>query len=395
MTQTVERRAPSRPQPPVRRSGASILAPGATAAAWAVGAGLVAFAVPVLLAWAADSRSGSGATAAARTAGQFWLLAHGASLSIPRGVIALVPLGLTAVPLTLLHRAGRHSARTAEIRAVTPGVRLVLAVAVPYALAAALLTAVFATRSVAPNPVRALLGAFVVAVLGAGSGVVREAGLLRALRPFPVRARRLACGTGVAVGTLLAGGSALVTVALAVHGDRASSLSGASAPGLAGGVALLLLGVLLVPNAAIWGLSWLVGPGFAVGIGTTVAPLGTSLGAVPAFPLLAALPGGEAPLWAALAGGVVPLVAGVLAGLIVVRRLPATSSWLTAAGEAAYVGPSAGLACAALALLSGGSLGGGRLTQVGPSPWKVGVAVALEIAVPAAMTAAVAVRRRA
>jgi len=53
-----------------------------------------------------------------------------------------------------------------------------------------------------------------------------------------------------------------------------------------------------------------------------------------------------------------------------------------------------GALVAALCALSGGPLGGGRLTAVGPSPWKVGLAVVLEVAIPAAATAAVVVRRR-
>ena len=52
-----------------------------------------------------------------------------------------------------------------------------------------------------------------------------------------------------------------------------------------------------------------------------------------------------------------------------------------------------GLVLAALAWCSGGPLGGGRLTDVGPTPWAVGLAVALEVGLPAAAVAAV-VRRR-
>jgi hypothetical protein len=48
---------------------------------------------------------------------------------------------------------------------------------------------------------------------------------------------------------------------------------------------------------------------------------------------------------------------------------------------------------ALLAWLSGGPLGGGRLSEVGPSWWQVGLAVTLEVGVAAAAAAAV-VRRR-
>lgn len=393
MTLTVERRPTTRQRARVRPSMANVLARGGTAAAWAVGAGLVAFAVPVLLAWATDSRSGSGAAAATRTAGQLWLLAHGGKLAIPGGLVGLTPLGLTAVPLVLLHRAGRHGARTVDLAGLGQVSQLVGAIAFPYAVAAAALTAVTATTSVRPEAGSALLGAFVVAVLGAGSGVLREAGLMTSVRRLPARALRLAAGAAVGTVVLLAGGAALVGLSLAVHAGRATSLASASDPGIVGGLALLVTGVVLVPNAAVWGASWLAGPGFAVGVGTAVGPWGTSLGPVPALPLLAALPGGDLPIWVGAFGLLIPAAAGVLAGVLVSRRLT-TVSLPTAALEAAAVGPCVGVICAVLAYLSGGPLGAGRLTQLGPSPWKLALAVTVEVAVPAALTAALAVRRR-
>jgi hypothetical protein len=392
MTQTVERRPLNRPQAPAPRAAPRALVPGLTAAAWAAGAGLVAIAVPVLLAWATDSRSGSGAAAATRTAGQLWLLAQGTPLTTPGGVVGLTPLGLMLLPLLLLHRAGRHATRTVGHPRPREAWQLVLAVAAPYALLAAVVAAVCATETIRPDPARALLGGLAVAAVGAGTGVLREAHLLGLAERFPARVRWLASGTAAAVGVLLAGGAMLAGVSLALHASRATSLASATDPGLVGGVALLLLGVLLVPNAAIWGTSWLAGPGFAVGVGTAVGPFGTTLGPVPAFPLLAGLPDGPAPVWLGVAVLTVPLSAGVLAGLLVARRL--TCSWALAAAEASAVGPCVGLAIAALAGISGGPLGAHRLAAVGPSPWKVGLAVALEIALPAAVTAAAVVRNR-
>lgn len=393
MTSTTERRPLSRPTPPVRRTAPRVLVPGLTAAGWAAGAGLVALAVPVLMAWAADARSGSGAVAASELVGQLWLLAHFASLHVPGGTVGLVPLGLVALPLLLLHRAGRHAARTEPVALPRDAALLVLAVAAPYALLAAVLAPLSSSSSVAADPVRALLGALVVGTVGAGSGVLREAGLLRSLTALPERVRRLARAALAAGAVLVAGGALLAGLGLAVHASRATSLARASSPGLVGGVALLLLGLLLLPNAAMWGVSFLSGPGFAVGTGTGVGPLGTDLGAVPAFPLLAALPAGDVPVWLALLGLLVPLGAGVAGGLLVARRLR-TSSLATAAGEGALLGPVVAVPVALLAALSGGPLGGGRLAAVGPSAWQVGLAVAVEVAVPAALTCLVVARRR-
>ena len=105
--------------------------------------------VPVLLTWAADSRSGAGAGEATRTAGQLWLVAHGTTMQVPGGALGLTPLGLVLIPLALLHRAGRHAARTASVSRVRPAIGLTAAVTFPYAVAAGFLTALCITGAFA------------------------------------------------------------------------------------------------------------------------------------------------------------------------------------------------------------------------------------------------------
>lgn len=386
MTSTLERpalRAPVRRKQPER----SPLGPGLLAAGWAAGAGLVTLGIPVLLAWATDSRSGSGAAAATRAIGQLWLLAHGTSMSVPGGVVGLTPLGLTLLPLVLLHRAGRHGARSLDVRTVPQAVRLVVAVAFPYAVGCAVVAALSATEQVRPAPVQAMVGGLAVAAVGATSGVLHEGGLLGvAAGLLPARVRDLVRGTVAATALLLAAGSLLAGFSFVHHAARASSLAAASDPGLMGGIALLALGLLCVPNAALWGSAWLAGPGFAVGAGTAVGPFGTTLGAVPALPLFAALPSGPAPVWLGLVCLAVPVAAGVLGGCIVARRLSCPPG--RAALEGLALGPCAGLAMAGAAWLSGGPLGGGRLVEVGPSWWQVGLAVMAEVGTGAAAAAA-------
>lgn len=392
MTTTTERRPLSRSVPP-RRPAPSPLVPGATAAVWALGAGLVALAVPVLLVWATDSRSGAGAAEAARAVARVWLAAHGVSVHVPGGTLGLTPLGLLVLPLALLWRAGRHAARSTGTTAPRDLARLTSALAAVYGVGAAVVSAIGAGGGVRPAPVQALLAGCLTAALGAGAGGLREAGCGRALveRLHP-RVRGLSVGTAAALGVLLAGGALLAGGSLVVHASRAVALARGTDPGVVGGLALLLLGVVLVPNAAVCGLAWLTGPGFAVGLGTAVGPFTTRLGAVPAVPLLAALPSGPPPTWLAVVALAVPVLAGAVAGLVVVPRL-AVRGW-RAAGEAALLGPCVGVTVAVLAWLAGGPVGGGRLAVVGPSPWRVGLAAALEVAAGAAAATAVLVRRR-
>ena len=395
MTDTLSRPARTTASRPPSPTGAPRrpLEAGVTGAVWAVCAGLVAVALPVLLVWAADARSGSGAAAALRAVGQVWLVAHGVGLTVPGGHLGLAPLGLLALPGALLLRAGAHGARECRVNRLTDAALLALAIAVPYAVLSAVVAAASATASVRPVAWQGLLCGSVVGGLGGFAGAVRGAGLGAAMLPaLPARAARLVIGTAGALAVLLGAGAVLTGGALIAHLGRAGDLAAATAPGRVGGVALVLLGLVMVPNAAVWGASWLAGPGFHVGVGTAVGPYGTTLGPVPSFPLLAALPG-PVPVWVGLLGAVVVVAAGALAGCLVVRRLD-SPSWSVACREAAFVGPCAGAVAALAGWLSGGPVGGARLTDVGPSPWQLGLAVALEVAVGAAAAAAVSCRLR-
>ena len=389
MSQTVERRPVHRPVSPARGGPASPLVPGLTAAGWAVGAGLIVVAFPVLLAWATDSRSGAGAAQALRTAGQLWLVANGGSV----GAFGLVPLGLLALPLALLARAGGHGARTQPPADLRAGLLLLVAVALPYAVTAAVVAGLCASPSATPSPVRVLGTALLVGLAGTAVGIARQSRLHRtALALLPARVRTLARATTVALLALLGAGALLAASTLGVHGSRATALARSADPGLVGGLALLLMGLAVLPNLAVWGASWLVGPGFSVGVGTGVGPFGVVLGRVPALPVLAGLPTAAPPPWVWALALLVPVAAGCLAGLLLARRTQGGVGRV--ACETLLVLPAAGIGAALLALLSGGPLGPGRLAAVGPSPWQVGLATALEIGLPAVAVAALVAWRR-
>jgi hypothetical protein len=178
---------------------------------------------------------------------------------------------------------------------------------------------------------------------------------------------------------------------------------GALSPGPVGAALLLLAALAYLPNAVIWAMAYVIGPGFAFGVGTVVAPTGSVIGPLPVFPMLAALPatppgphaGGAGP--GALALLAIPYLAGAVGGLLTVRTAPsptieAAPLWGLASGAIA------GCVTGTLALFSGGPLGTGRLATVGPSAWQVGLVVMLEIGVAAAITAGIAnwllIRRR-
>jgi hypothetical protein len=152
-----------------------------------------------------------------------------------------------------------------------------------------------------------------------------------------------------------------------------------------GGVALTIAQILFLPNLVIWAAAWLVGPGFAIGSGSAVSPLGTSLGPIPSIPVLGALPQGDFAF--SFIGLLVPILAGFLVGTLLAGsladRIRSTGrlAWMLGAGLGA--GVVGGGILGILTWASSGAIGPGRLQTVGPDPLLVGLLAALELGVSA------------
>ncbi|MFT4285488.1 MAG: DUF6350 family protein [Protaetiibacter sp.] len=150
-----------------------------------------------------------------------------------------------------------------------------------------------------------------------------------------------------------------------------------------GGVVMTAGQFAFIPNVVIWVASWFAGPGFALGVGSQVSPLGTTVGPLPAIPILGALPSGE--LAFGFVGLAVPVVAAFLAGVAVrpalVRTIGDGSRLAWSALVAVAGGAAGGLLLGLLAAASAGGLGPGRFSRLGPDPLAVGLAAALEFAI--------------
>ncbi|HEX6148400.1 DUF6350 family protein, partial [Nocardioides sp.] len=126
-----------------------------------------------------------------------------------------------------------------------------------------------------------------------------------------------------------------------------------------------VLALLVLPNATLFAAAYLLGPGFTVGAQTLVSPTLVVTGALPAFPLLAALPdSGPVPGWAPGLIAVPPLAAAV-AAMLAQRRRP-TVRWEEGALRGCAGGVLAGVVLGALASIAGGAVGPGRMRFVEP-----------------------------
>lgn len=364
---------------------------GALAAVWAGALGLAAIASPVLLAYLLapheDTHGLPGVSVGDVLRGGVlaWLAAQHATMHTSAGSLSMLPLGLLAIPAVALYRSGRWAGR-ASVEAVPAAVAATATMAAAYTAAVCVVTSLVSDKTLGVGMGSVAIGAALLSVIAGGLGVVGGGQLWsELLRRAPESVPPVVRGALAGLATLICGGALLLLASMVDHFGRVLDLSRALNPGTSGGAVLLLLGAACIPTGVVWAAAYAVGPGFAVGIGTSVAPAGIALGPVPAFPVLGALPAtGPAPTASLVALGV-PLLAGLVIGLMAARR-PASTAARTVA-EAAAGGVLAGLALGVLAWLSSGSLGAVRMSELGPDGVRVGAVAALELGVVAAAVA--------
>ena len=393
-----------------------VIAMSALEAAMAVAIGLAIPLLPLTLMWVTRFESGLGWDVYWRASADIWLLGHGVDvvvkldpiLASSLGVagadapffVSLAPLAFALITVLLGVRLGR--------RAVEAGTSYVgPAAGISTFFGLAILIVLSADHpSVSPSLAQsAILPGVIFAigvVVGARGEIGRSGGraekVQRALttwvKGLPAHFRAVATlsftGGGIATAALIAVSGVALTVALVGNFATIISLYEGLQGGVVGSAAITAIELLYMPTFVVWVAAWLVGPGFAIGTGSAVTPLGSSLGPLPSFPIFGALP--PAQLAYGFIGLVIPIAVGFLAGYAVRGRAIATYSFaderqvrrmlsMTPFGIAL----SGGLLLGTLAWLASGSIGPGRLVDVGPNFWVLGGVFALELLVASAL----------
>jgi hypothetical protein len=392
--------------------------------------------VPLTIAWMMQFAGGAGWTVFWRAACDIWLLGQGIDVTITMSPTVAAQFGLsglTVFPITVAVlgfalltaglgvRMGRRALASSH-----PLIATVVGTVV-FAVLSALLTLSAHAGIAVPSLLQGSTLPALVFLLGIGAGLAWEAMREHENAPQPPRAAvltRISAATravlaagvrgGVAASALVLAASAVwLAVLVVVHYGRVVSLYDGLQPGALGSFALTLGQLAVLPNAVIWTASWLAGPGFALGTGSTVNTLQTTVGPLPSVPLLGVLPGGDPGF--GLVAVLLPVLCGVAAGMLTRRRLdrmredapaaragrfgrtgivPESMEW-TGGRLALVTLLSAVLAGAALGLLawwSAGAMGPGRLQHTGPNGFLVAGAIAAEVLVGCAI--GIAVRRR-
>ncbi|MFZ4123584.1 MAG: DUF6350 family protein [Candidatus Planktophila sp.] len=141
-------------------------------------------------------------------------------------------------------------------------------------------------------------------------------------------------------------------------------------PGIFGGVLLLLINILYLPNAAVSAMAYLSGTGFGVGANTLVSPLEHTVAQIPALPILGALPSTEQPQF------LFSIFFFVMAGALL-------ASWTVSLSTRVLL-QSYFVSLASIFLLtyfSSGSLLTQEMSTVGPSLWKFPLSVAIQMGI--------------
>jgi hypothetical protein len=398
----------------MNRLGTALLA--AIEAVVTVGVGLGIALVPLTLLWGFEYGLQIDWDVFWKATGSVWLVGHGVDVSFLLGSalakssgvsgatdpihVTLAALGFAIVTAWVAGRAGR---RFAETEHRTTGLLVGTGVVAALGLAVAL-----SSRSAATDPsvwqaivLPALwfgIPAFVTSEvcrrrrgLSADPVTQRVLDLLdrvpsvwRAVAAFGLRAGTAATAAVVAV--------AGIVVAFLLFGSFAEviSLYERSHAGVVGGIALTVGQLAFLPDFVGWATSWLVGPGFAIGTGSSVSPIGTTLGPIPGIPVFGALPASGHTF--GLVWVLVPVIAGFAVGGLLRPRLVQALGTANSALRRALGGVAAGLAAGVLtgmiAWVTSGSFGPGRLADVGPHALVVGAFAALEVGVPAVVALA-------
>lgn len=381
-----------------------------------VGVGVGIPLVPLTVLWAVQYGFAVDWIVFWRASADIWLLGHGADMQVTLDSVlaasvgatetafpvTIAPLGFALLTVMLALRAGR---RVGETRYRTLGALAALAT---FVLLSTVITLTALYPLARPSIAQGIALPSVVFAVGFILGLLRTeraegddtgSSLRDWIADWPAPHRALARtalqGGAAATAAIVAVSGVLVALVIALNYGEVIALYERTHAGVVGGFALTLGQLAFMPNLVVYVASWLVGPGFAIGTGSSVSPLSTVLGPVPSIPVLGAIPTGE--LSFGFLGLLVPVVCGFLVGALLYQRLAPELDvdyrvrWIVGSGLG--IGVAGGLMLGVLAWVSGGAAGPGRLAQVGPDALAVGAFAALEIGV-AAVAGLLAASRR-
>ncbi len=352
---------------------------------------------PLTLVWLLEGDGSLPWLIAPQLAAYVWLLAHGVNLDIAAGelvgieftdfTITAMPLGFTLLIALLTIRVGHRLSAAPSIWPGWVGGALSYgAIGFGVSAMANQPGATYEQWQAVVFPAVMFTGLLFIASIfgprfelfrGANGPEAPERVALRALAKRLIDALHWSIATvlspaaraGFAVVALLLATSALsMGLALSFGWLEVIRLYEGIRVSMLGGLMLTLGQLAVLPNLVVYGMSWISGVGFSIGLGSSVSPLATQLGPLPALPIFVAIPTGG--FDRALLFTLIPMLGAFIATLLAKRhtdqmRWEYATRFSAALAFALTAAVFAAAAVALLGLAASGSFGPGRLQQVG------------------------------
>ena len=318
-----------------------------------------------LLAWATAGSATGNTGDPMRAALWIWLGAHQIpfSLLIPPGndpgLLSYLPLGALIFPILAIRNGiGRTIDRLDGDSSLFPLARILFAAL--YTLIGTLFAFLSATDSVKPVWYLTPLVLLPLSLICAAT-VGRR---LNFGQPILFSSRIISLLLGIS--------SIIFGLSLFLNVSTVKNLIVVLQPGIFGGLLLLLLNILYIPNAVIATLGYFSGTGFALGSETMISPLSFNLNSLPAFPLLGSVPKSANNF--ELFGIAVIIFAGALLAI-----------WTTTLSTKVLIQSLFGsiIILAAVGYAGSGALITRAMSAVGVSPWKFTLSVGGELVIGA------------
>jgi len=375
-----------------------------------MGLGLGLFFAPLTLVWAFDDGFSTDLVASWGIAVDGWMLGHGVPLhfalspeladSLALGTLArefVVDVALLGVALLTLLWGYRIARREGARR--YPLLTWVLAVGSMVGLSFLLVFSLpeqiveFDLLDALVRPALFLAAGMALATWVGGDAAGKKV-VSSLLPPALSGILRTGMSAGVASVAAVLGVAAVVVAGLLVAGfGTVIGLYESLQPSAWGIVTVSMAQLAILPTVIVWAVMWMVGPGFSLGLGALISPLGTQLQSVPALPLLGIVPS-SVPEFAVLVI-LIPVTLAFVGGLASRSRLVGDQRgglWrdmhetpffaqpaIHMAGAAVVAGAFTAGVGALLAGLTGGAMGPGRFASVGADPAQIALWWGVEV----------------
>lgn len=368
---------------------------GAIAAVVAVVIGFIFTLGFIMAAWLFAAHGSESTLQVLRAAGIAWQVLHLVPIVIGTTTIGVLPWGFLVVPVLILWKATHWALKSSRPKTAIEFFRISISITIVYSVCAVLVGLISSTSDLQTGVIstlfHCLLVAFSVTTVCILSYAPSRTILTDRLPKLFVDGIRPAL---ISFGLLFVAGSLLTSVSLVLNWAQLRAVTTLMAPGFIDGFFMTLLGIGYLPAVNVWAMSYLLGPGIAVG-GGVVTPENASPGALPAFPLLSILPSESAAL--ATYFVLIPILIGVIIYFLLPRErwsaqgdsIATALSFIVRWREVVTLLISISLLSLLVwiaASVSSGSLGTGNLKFIGPVPSQMAFAAISVCGISALLT---------